>query len=211
MMHTKPKAFLCALNRIVFWGLLVGCTSTAPVVSAGEMYRWVDEQGRIHLTDTPPQSKSARQELKVYKPSEASPPQTEDRGASAAEAGSARLIPTKPGGVVVVEAVLNRHLTVPLMLDTGADFTVITKQMAEELRIRTLDRLPTKQFGTAGGMVNFPIATLQSLRVGTAEARDVAVAIDTDGHMPVGLLGMSFLRHFKMTIDHQRGQVKFER
>lgn len=175
------------------------------------MYRWVDEQGRIHLTDTPPQSKSGRQELKVYKPSEPSPPQPEDSSTSAAEAGSAKLTPTKPGGVVVVDAVLNRRLTVPLMLDTGADFTVITKQVAEELRIRTLDRLPTKQFGTAGGVVNFPIATLQSLRVGTAEARDVAVAIDTDGHMPVGLLGMSFLRHFKMTVDHQRRQVKFER
>jgi hypothetical protein len=47
--------------------------------------------------------------------------------------------------------------------------------------------------------------------VGTAEALDVSVAIDIDGHMPVGLLGMSFLGHFKMTVDHQRGQVKFER
>jgi clan AA aspartic protease (TIGR02281 family) len=210
MMHTKPNAFLGALYRIVFWALLVGCTSPAAVVSAGEMYRWVDEQGRIHLTDTPPQSRSDRQELKVYKPSEASP-QTGDNGTPAAEAGSAKLTPTKPGGVVVVEAVLNRRLTVPLMLDTGADFTVLTKQVAQELRLRALDRLPKMQFGTAGGVVNFPIATLQSLRVGTAEARDVAVAIDTDGHMPVGLLGMSFLRHFKMTVDHQHGQVKFER
>jgi clan AA aspartic protease (TIGR02281 family) len=210
MMHTKPTAFLNALNSIAFWALLIGCTSTAPVVSAGEMYRWLDEQGRIHLTDTPPQSRRDRQELKVYKPSEASP-QTGDNGTPAAEAGSAKLTPTKPGGVVVVEALLNRRLTVPLMLDTGADFTVLTKQVAQELRLRALDRLPKLQFGTAGGEVNFPIATLQSLRVGSAEARDVAVAIDTDGHMPVGLLGMSFLRHFKMTVDHQRGQVKFER
>jgi clan AA aspartic protease (TIGR02281 family) len=210
MMHAKPNAFLSALNRLVFWALLVGCTSTAPVESAGEMYRWVDEQGSIHLTDTPPQSKSGRQELKVYKSTEASP-QTEGSNAPAAEAGSAKLTPTKPGGVVVVDAVLNRRLTVPLMLDTGADFTVLTKQAAQELRLRALDRLPKMQFGTAGGVVNFPIATLQSLRVGSAEARDIAVAIDTDGHLPVGLLGMSFLRHFKMTIDHQRGRVKFER
>ena len=210
MIHTIPKAFSIALKRIVFWALLVGCTSTAPVVSAGEMYRWVDGQGRIHLTDTPPPSQSGRQELKVYKPSEASPP-TGDTGTPAAEAGSAKLTPTKPGGVVVVDAVLNRHLTLPLMLDTGADFTVLTKQAAQELRLRTLERLPKLPFSTAGGVVNFPITTLQSLRVGTAEARDVAVAIDTDGHMRVGLLGMSFLRHFKMTVDHQRGQVKFER
>jgi clan AA aspartic protease (TIGR02281 family) len=211
MMHTKPNAHLSAFNRFVFWALLVVYTSTSPVASAGEMYRWSDDQGRIHLTDTPPQSKSARQELKVYKPSEVSPPQIGDSGTPTAEAGSAKLTPTKPGGVVVVDAVLNRHLTVPLMLDTGADFTVLTKQVAQELRLRALDRLPKLQFRTAGGVVNFPLATVQSLRVGSAEARDVTVAIDIDGHMPVGLLGMSFLRHFKMTVDHQRGQVKFER
>jgi clan AA aspartic protease (TIGR02281 family) len=210
MIHTTPFALPSALYRLAFWALLVSCTSTATAVSAGEMYRWVDEQGRIHLTDTPPPSKRDRQDLKVYKPGEASP-QTEGGGTSAAEAGSAKLTPTKPGGVVVVDAVLNRRLTVPLMLDTGADFTVLTKQVAQELRLLALDRLPKLQFGTAGGTVNFPIATLQFLRVGGAEARDVAVAIDTGGHMPVGLLGMSFLRHFKMTIDHQRGQVKFER
>jgi predicted aspartyl protease len=47
--------------------------------------------------------------------------------------------------------------------------------------------------------------------VGTAEARDVNVAIDSDGRMSMGLLGMTFLRHFRVTVDQQRGQVKFER
>jgi clan AA aspartic protease (TIGR02281 family) len=117
----------------------------------------------------------------------------------------------KPGGVIMVDAVLNRRLTVPLMLDTGADFTVLPKQVAQELRIAALDHLPKLELRTAGGVVNFPITTLRSVRVGSAEARDVAVAIDTDGHMQVGLLGMTFLRHFKVTIDQQRGQVKFER
>jgi clan AA aspartic protease (TIGR02281 family) len=102
-------------------------------------------------------------------------------------------------------------LTAPMLLDTGADFTVLTKEVAKDLRLSSLDHLPTQEFKTAGGMVRFPIATLQSLRVGTAEARDIEVAIDIDGHMPIGLLGMTFLRHFKVTVDQQRGQVTFER
>jgi clan AA aspartic protease (TIGR02281 family) len=121
------------------------------------------------------------------------------------------MTPTKPEGTVVVDAVLNRRLTVPMLLDTGADFTVLTKQVARDLRLSSLDHLPMQEFKTAGGSVRFPIATLQSLRVGTAEARDVEVAIDIEGHMPMGLLGMTFLRHFKVTVDHQRGQVTFER
>jgi clan AA aspartic protease (TIGR02281 family) len=118
---------------------------------------------------------------------------------------------TKPGGTVVIDAMLNRRVTVPMLLDTGADFTVLTKQAARDLRLSSLDHLPTQEFITAGGSVRFPIAMLQSLRIGTAEARDVEVAIDIDGHMPMGLLGMTFLRHFKVTVDHQQGQITFER
>lgn len=210
MMHFGLNFSSTSVRWIWFWALLIGFVSLSTPANAGEMYRWVDEQGRIQLTDTPPKSKSDAQNLKVYTPSEPSH-QSERSGTPSAEAGRAKLTPTKPGGVVVVEAVLNRRLTVPLMLDTGADLTILTKQVAQELRIHALDRLPKLQFGTAGGVVNFPITTLQSLRVGTAEARDVTVAIDIDGHLPVSLLGMSFLRHFRVTVDHQRGQVRFER
>jgi clan AA aspartic protease (TIGR02281 family) len=195
---------------ITLGALLVGFVSIPTLASAGEMYRWVDEQGHVHLTDTPPQSKGALQEFKVYQPSERDPaPEPNDLPIS--EPGIVKLTPTKPGGTVVVEARLNGRLTVPMLLDTGADFTVLTMQVARDLRISSLEDLPKLPFKTAGGMVMFPIATLQSLRVGTAEARDVNVAIDTDGHMPMGLLGMTFLRHFKVTVDQQRGQVKFER
>jgi clan AA aspartic protease (TIGR02281 family) len=174
------------------------------------MYRWIDNQGHVHLTDAPPQSKGALQELKVYQPSMSEQPR-EPNAPLIAEPGSVKMTPTKPGGTVVVDAVVNRRLTVPMLLDTGADFTVLTKQMAKDLRLFSLDHLPKQEFKTAGGPVKFPIVTLQSLRVGTAEARDIDVAIDIDGHMPIGLLGMTFLRHFKVTVDHQRGQVTFDR
>jgi clan AA aspartic protease (TIGR02281 family) len=190
--------------------LLLGYISITPPAIAGEMYRWVDEQGRVHLTDTPPKSRSALQEYKVYQPS--APNQApEPSGPPMAGPGRVKMTPTKPGGTVIVDATLNRHLTVPMLLDTGADFTVLTKEVAGDLRLSALERLPKQEFKTAGGAVRFPIATLQSLRVGPAEARDVEVAIDIDGHMPMGLLGMTFLRHFKVTVDHQRGQVTLER
>jgi clan AA aspartic protease (TIGR02281 family) len=210
MMHASPHSFSRSAMWISLGALLIGYVSISTLATAGEMYRWVDEQGRVHLTDTPPRSGGALQEFKVYQPSQRDPaPEPSDLPIS--EPGTVKLTPTKPGGTVVVEAVLNRRLTVPLLLDTGADFTVLTKQVARDLRFSSLDHLPKLPFKTAGGMVMFPIATLQSLRVGTAEARDVNVAIDTGGHMPMGLLGMTFLRHFKVTVDQQRGQVTFER
>jgi clan AA aspartic protease (TIGR02281 family) len=210
MLHPSSHAFARSVIRMSFWVLLVGYTPLNTPAIAGEMYRWVDEQGRVHLTDTPPRSQGPLQEFKVYKPS--------DQGNAAgpsdlpvAEPGIVKMTPTRPGGTVVVEAVLNRRLTVPMLLDTGADFTVLPKQVAKDLRLSSLDHLPKMEFKTAGGLVKFPIATLQSLRVGTAEIKDLNVAIDIDGHMPMGLLGMTFLRHFKVTVDQQRGQVKLER
>jgi clan AA aspartic protease (TIGR02281 family) len=210
MLHARPHSFARSIMWRSLGALLVGYVSLTPPAIPGKMYRWVDEQGRVHLTDTPPKSKGALQELKVYQPS--APGQApEPSGPPVAEPGRVKMTPTKPGGTVVVDAVLNRRLTVPMLLDTGADFTVLTKQAARDLRLSSLDHLPKQEFKTAGGSVRFPIATLQSLRVGTAEARDVEVAIDIDGHMPIGLLGMTFLRQFKVTVDHQRGQVTFER
>jgi clan AA aspartic protease (TIGR02281 family) len=210
MMHARPHSFSRSVTWISLWALLVGYVSITTPAIAGEMYRWVDEQGRVHLTDTLPKSKGALQEFKVYQPSERDPA-PEPSGPPVSEPGRVKMTPTKPGGTVVVDAVLNRRLTVPMLLDTGADFTVLTKQVAADLRFSSLDHLPKLQFKTAGGVVRFPVATLQSLRVGTAEVNDINVAIDIDGHMPMGLLGMTFLRHFKVTVDHQRGQVKFER
>jgi clan AA aspartic protease (TIGR02281 family) len=210
MMHARPHVFSRSVMWISLWALLVGYVSINTPAIAGEMYRWIDEQGRVHLTDTPPKSKGALQEFKVYQPS-ARDQAPEPSVPPMSEPGMVKMVPTKSGGTVVIEAILNQRLTVPMLLDTGADFTVLTKQVANALRLSPVDHFPKLEFKTAGGVVKFPVATLRSLRVGTAEARDVNVAIDIDGHMSMGLLGMTFLRHFKVTVDQQRGQVKFER
>ena len=66
MIHTKLHSFA----RLIIWrslgALLVGYVSITPPAISGEMFRWLDEQGRVHLTDTPPQPKGVLQELKVY-------------------------------------------------------------------------------------------------------------------------------------------------
>jgi clan AA aspartic protease (TIGR02281 family) len=131
-----------------------------------------------------------------------------------ADPGQGRREPTPPGGrlrPIIIEALLNRQISVPLMLDTGASYTVLTKQTAHDLGITSLARLPKHSFLTPGGPIVSPVTTLKSIRVGTVEAQNVAVAIDAEGHLPLGLLGMTFMRHFKVTVDQAQGQAKFER
>jgi clan AA aspartic protease (TIGR02281 family) len=97
------------------------------------------------------------------------------------------------------------------MLDTGTSYPVLTKQTAHDLGITNLARLPNHSFLTPGGPILSPATTLKSIRVGTAEAQNVAVAIDAEGHLPLGLLGMTFMHHFKVTVDQAQDQIRFER
>ena len=62
-----------------------------------------------------------------------------------ADPGQGRREPTPPGGrlrPIIVEALLNRQVSVLLMLDTGASYTVLTKQTAHDLVQRHARRCP---------------------------------------------------------------------
>ena len=63
---------------------------------------------------------------------------------------------------------------------------------------------------TAGGSVQVNMSYLSSLHVGRAKAQNVAVAIHDLPDMPEhieGLLGMSFLKHFLITLDAEQSRL----
>jgi clan AA aspartic protease (TIGR02281 family) len=207
--------------------MLVGNLAMPSTVGAGMWYDWANALGWDHCSDASLQPDAPR----MYQPREglfaAMQPgrlgvteQSGRRGVAdqdgrrGADPGQSVREPMAPDGrprPIIVEALLNRQVSVPLMLDTGASYTVLTRQTASDLGITSLARLPTHSFLTPGGPISSPVTTLKSIRVGTAEAQNVAVAIDAEGHLPLGLLGMTFMRHFKVTVDQAQGQVKFER
>jgi clan AA aspartic protease (TIGR02281 family) len=196
----------------IFVGI-IGMNSSA---GAGKRHEWINDQGEDCLSDTPPQAQLAAVQEGRRGVTEQSGRLgvTEQPSQPGADPGKAKIEPLPPSGharSIVVDALLNRQLSVPLVLDTGATYTVLTKQTAQDLGITGLERLPKQHFLTAGGKILSPVTTLKSIRVGTAEAQNVEVAIDVDGHLPMGLLGMTFMRHFKVTMDQEQGQVKFER
>ena len=89
------------------------------------------------------------------------------RADSGADPDQAVREPMPPGNrlrPIIVEALLNRQVSVPLMLDTGATYTVLTRQTASDLGITSLARLPTHSFLTPGGPISSPITTLKSIR-----------------------------------------------
>jgi clan AA aspartic protease (TIGR02281 family) len=225
------KASAYPSSSVLVWlslvAILFGNMGMTSISGTGRVYTRGEAHVGGYRSDTLPQA-NARQ---VYQPSEALLAAVESGRRGVIEQPGRRGVteqsdrsdpapdhvvrePMPPGSrlrPIIVEAMLNRKLAVPLMLDTGATYTVLTRQTAQDLGMTGLERLPKQRFLTPGGPIQAPVTTLKSIRVGTVEAQDVAVAIDIAGHLPVGLLGMTFMRHFKVTVDQAQGQVKFER
>jgi len=93
----------------------------------------------------------------------------------------------------------------PLVVDTGADLTVLTRDGARRAGIRTERDAP---YIFVRGVAGTSVAWLAraTITVGRHEEEDVLVAVVDDldlGQRAVGLLGMSYLERFDAQMGHR--------
>ena len=105
---------------------------------------------------------------------------------------------------VVVDALINNIVLARLIVDTGASIVVISKDVGERLGI-TDDAVDAdlEIIMANGTSVNAKPVTLKSIKVGNAEVKNVQAAI-LEGNViggSDGLLGMSFLSNFVVSVD----------
>jgi clan AA aspartic protease (TIGR02281 family) len=98
------------------------------------------------------------------------------------------------------------------ILDTGATYTSISQELADQLGL-DLDHSETVRITTANGRIEVPKVMLETLSVGGLEAHNVEVTVIPvrSGSQFSGLLGLSFIRQFVLTIDPQAGQLVFRK
>lgn len=110
------------------------------------------------------------------------------------------------GTAVIVPVTLNRKLRTYMILDTGATFTVVSRQLAAGLNLRAASHT---SLVTANGVIRVPLARLDSLRVADAEATDLTVAIHDFAPNPHigGLLGLNYLSRFQTSLDSRRNEL----
>lgn len=101
-------------------------------------------------------------------------------------------------------------ITAQMALDTGATYLMIPWKIAAALGLKPEMAQETTQIITASGVVMAPLVTLKSVRIGNMEASDVkAVVHDLPASSYVdGLLGLSFLKNFKITLDFLKGELE---
>ncbi len=116
----------------------------------------------------------------------------------------------KIGGSFVVQVKLNEERTAHLIVDTGASMTVLSTNIAIDLGLLGTTDNELLTVNTAGGSVQVNMNYLSSLTIGNAQAHNVAVAIHDLPDIPEeieGLLGMSFLKHFLITLDAEHARL----
>ena len=117
-------------------------------------------------------------------------------GAGAEATGNKVVLSAGSGGHFTTQGQVNGR-AVPLMVDTGATYVVLSQAEAERAGLRYKGG-QTVQMSTANGVIPGWRLKLGSVRIGDVVAYEVD-AIVSSGAMPYVLLGNSFLARFQMT------------
>lgn len=123
-----------------------------------------------------------------------------------------RFDPESP--VIVMYARLSNSETrrITLALDTGATYTMVPWEIAEALGYEPALSKERMVITTASGIERAPLITIDSIGVLGKEARNVECIVHD---LPVasrvdGLLGLSFLKKFKICMDFREGVMEID-
>ena len=178
-------------------------------LSAGsEFYRWTDENGVTNITNQPQDSAILKKDdLKVWdiheKPLSKATVKLE-RDSTRAE--GQYVVPfKKQNGAILVDVLLNDYIPAKMQVDTGANVTVINVNLLHQLDQPSQANPFKGKVTTAAGVVDASGIVIKKVSLGEAVKKDV-MAIYSDEKYDLahcdGLLGMSFLADFKITIDY---------
>jgi clan AA aspartic protease (TIGR02281 family) len=114
------------------------------------------------------------------------------------------------GSLFVVTILVNDTRSARLILDTGASHTILSHAIARDLGLWSQRPAASVTMHTAGGAVQAELMQIDSIRIGRADVRHSIAAIHDlpDGPPDIeGLLGLSVLRHFEVTLDTARNRL----
>jgi hypothetical protein len=186
--------------------LLGGILVAAPGPVSAQIYRWTDERGDTRysqgINSVPPQSRGSAVIMSTpSQPPPSAPAAAEAPSDGGAPAGVAR-IPFIPGRPIVVNARINGSGSAQLILDTGAQGTVISPTALAALGVSYRNAARGTIRGVTGETsvlaVRIENIEVEGARFGPLMviSHDAGLGSGTDG-----LLGRDFLDNFIVTID----------
>ena len=128
-------------------------------------------------------------------------------------------VPFRLGGpndaALLVDVHLDDQGPFPFVLDTGATFTCVDEPLARRLELADAPAIVAGV--TVGGAGRMRMVQIDSLRVGQTTAHElIGCALDLGGLREIpgveaeGLLGLNFLKEFRVTLDFEREVLRLE-
>lgn len=181
--------------KVVWAGFFLLLIALVPGRAQAQMYQWEDEQGTVHYTNELQNvPEPFRSRARFVPASPMAPP-------AVAPAQGITRIPFTPGSPILVSARVNGGGPVTLILDTGADRTMLTPMALWRLGISTADA-PRAEIKGVTGTAQGRLVPVTSVEVGEARVGPLLIiAHDADLKQADGLLGRDFLERFTVTID----------
>ena len=171
-----------------------------PETGWSDIYYWIDNQGIRNYTGTlesVPEEYRSRAEALSLLPTPPPPPELKP---SPPNKGPTR-IPFSPGSPVLVQARINGIGPVTLILDTGAEGTIISPSVLSRLGLSSENTPPIILKGVTG-MGYASRVWVDFIEVGETRVGPLLIAVyEADLKGAAGLLGRDFLSHLKVTID----------
>ncbi len=185
-----------------------------------DLYKWVDEEGTVHMTDTlaqvPAQYRDQVDRRKLQNTAEpVAQPAARTNGINIVRLKHVEVSYRAFEGRsrrIIIPVTFNDSVKADLLLDTGSPGLMITPSLANRLGL--LDDPETRlkiMTGGIGGSTPAILSIVDSVRVGDARSEFLPATIAT---MPSdefeGLVGMDFMANYKVSIDIEKSLLAFD-
>jgi hypothetical protein len=177
-----------------------------PAQALGDIYYWMDDQGTQHYTTRLEGIPEPYRSKAIPLPLPTSPPVPPEVTPRSSPKGVTKISFT-PGSPVLVSAKINGSGPITLILDTGADRTMVAPSALSRLGISFENALRGVVRGITGAS-DAEAVWVNSVEIEEAKVGPLLIiAHDADLKGSDGLLGRDFLANFNVTIDAKEGIV----
>ena len=182
--------------------------------ASSEIFRWTDEAGNLHFAQSiqqvPPQYR--KQALGESTSKSEGSFQTYTKSIEYQRAGASgkyRIPFVAEGSLMHVTAIVNGHLEVPFIIDTGASGVSLPASAASRLGISIGPNTQRVTMQTANGAIELPVVRLDSVELAGARVDGLMATLNPT--MSIGLLGGAFFNQFTYGVDPAASVITLER
>ncbi|MDX8389519.1 MAG: TIGR02281 family clan AA aspartic protease [Mariprofundaceae bacterium] len=172
-----------------------------PVAVQAEIYKWTDAYGHVHFSNKPVAEVKAAKRVELGAENAVSNPNFNLKRMQVPYVSN--------HGNMIVKGQVN-GVPMRFVVDTGASFVSIPASIAKKAGIQ-IQGAKKVTLQTANGLMQAPRVTINKLAIGHLMRQGIACTVQSISEtQEIGLLGMSFLSHYRMTIDQQGGVLLLE-